>query len=240
MENYNEIGIKKVNNKRITTFILAILAGMFIAFAGYASIVGSYTLNNTSLMKLISALIFPIGLIFVVLFKTELFTGNSLLVIPYIDKKIKLKDLLINWLIVFIGNLIGAVFISVLLYFVLDNNVEMNNYLVKIATNKCNLSFLKALVLGFLCNILVCLAVFGASKEKSTIEKIFMIFIPIFTFIICSFEHSIANMFYLTIGYLNGFSNIGTLLLNNLLPVTIGNILGGVFISIGLYYINKN
>ena len=108
INNYLEIAKGKVNNKFIKTFLLAIYAGMFISLAGLLSTVVSLKITNYSVAKILSGLVFPIGLILVILFKTELFTGNSLLIIPVLNKDIKLKQLLRNWLIVYIGNFLGA------------------------------------------------------------------------------------------------------------------------------------
>lgn len=259
-EKYIEVGKGKVNKNWKKTLLLSILAGVFIALAGAASTIVSYQINNPSLAKLLSSIIFPIGLILVILLQTELFTGNSLLVIPLCEKKIKFKNLLKNWVIVFIGNFIGAFIIAGLIYYsglLNSSNNLLGLSFIKIAVSKTSLSFINALVLGILCNILVCIAVYLACGVENKKEKIFMIFPPICLFIILGFEHSIANMYYLTIGMLantnsaihalaieNGIDitvlNIKNALLNNLLPVTIGNIIGGVVFSLCMVYIFKN
>ncbi len=238
LESYIDVGVNKTKKNKIKVLVLSILAGFFIALAGYASVIVSYRVNNPSLSKALSALIFPMGLILVVLLKTELFTGNNLLVIPLLKKKIKVKDLLINWGIVYIGNLLGSIILSLLIYKsgVITSNELLTATFVSIATKKISLSFISALILGFLCNILVCIAVFLATISKSTIEKIFVIFIPIFLFIALGFEHSVANMFYLSIASLLKNFNIIDLLLNNLLPVTLGNIIGGSLMGLILVY----
>ena len=115
ISNYIEVAKGKINNKPIKTFILAIYAGIFIALAGILSTIVSLSITSYSVSKILSALVFPIGLILVIIFKTELFTGNSLLVIPLLNKDIKLKQLLKNWLTVYLGNLCGALIISLLI-----------------------------------------------------------------------------------------------------------------------------
>lgn len=239
IENYMNTAKGKINNKPLKTFVLAIYAGIFIALAGVLSTVASLSINNYSVAKLLSGLVFPIGLILVIFMKTELFTGNSLLVIPLLKKEIKVKQLLKNWLIVYLGNICGALIISILII-----NTPLKDALatkmISIANTKISFSFLEAIVLGILCNFLVCLAVYLSSNAKSTVEKIIVIFLPIFTFVALSFEHSVANMSYLSLGYLLDHNiTIIKLLLNNLLPVTLGNIIGGSLLGLSIWYLRK-
>ena len=229
----------KINNQKLKTFTLAILAGIFISIAAILSVVVSKTIDNYSVAKILSAMVFPIGLILVILMKTELFTGNSLLVIPLLNKDIKISELLTNWLIVYLGNLAGSLIITLLVYNTPLKDVIIASF-IKIANTKISLSFISAIILGILCNFLVCLAVFLASNAKSIGEKIIVIFLPIFTFIALSFEHSVANMSYLSFGYLfDSTITISKILLNNLLPVTIGNIIGGSLLGSLIYYLRK-
>lgn len=231
---YEKIAINKIKNKKIKTFLLAILAGLFISFASLSSAVVSYSVSSNSLAKLLSGLIFPIGLSLVVLLKTELFTGNSLLVIPFVNKKITLKELLTNWLIVYLGNFIGSFIFAFLIYYSSSLNSDLSIYLINIANNKCNLSFISSLILGIFCNVLVCTAIFLSSNATTIKEKITVIFLPILLFIVMSFEHSVANMFYLSIGK---FLDSNLTILNNLIPVTLGNIIGGVIIGLLFNYL---
>ena len=238
LESYINVGVSKVKNNKIKVLVLSVLAGFFIALAGYASVIVSYTVKSASIAKLLSSLVFPIGLILVVLLKTELFTGNNLLVIPLFKKKIKIKELLLNWIIVYIGNIIGSLILAFLVYKsgAITSNELLATAFVSIASKKISLTFLSAVILGFLCNILVCIAVFLATISKTTLEKIFVIFIPISLFIMLGFEHSVANMFYLSLGRMLENFDILELLLNNLLPVTLGNILGGSTIGLIILY----
>ena len=240
INNYLNTAKDKINNKVLKTLILAILAGIFISLASVLSVVVSSKITNYSVSKILSAVVFPIGLILVILMKTELFTGNSLLVIPLLNKDIKLKELLKNWLVVYIGNILGSLLITLLIVNTPLKNAIMDSF-IKITNNKISLSIISAIILGILCNFLVCLAVFLSSNAKSTSEKIILIFIPIFTFVALSFEHSVANMSYLSFGY--AFDNtisISKILLNNLLPVTIGNIIGGSTLGVLIYYLKKD
>ena len=237
LNDYINVGVGKTKNKVLKTIVLSIMAGFLIALAGYASTMVSFSVKNISLSKCLSALIFPMGLILVILLKTELFTGNSLLVIPLINKKINIKSLLINWLLVYIGNFIGSVLLSLLIYRSgsLTNEALVNAF-ISIANKKVSYNFINLLILGTLCNMLVCTAVFLGVTHKNTIEKIFVIFIPIFLFVLLGFEHSVANMFYLSIGALLGKINFINLIIHNLLPVTLGNIIGGILIGLIFNY----
>ena len=239
INNYIDTAKGKIKNKPLKTFILAIYAGMFIAIAGILSTVVALSITNYSIAKILSGLVFPMGLILVILMKTELFTGNSLLVIPLLNKDIKLKELLKNWLIVYLGNLCGALIISVLIINTPLKSVILDK-MITIGNTKINFSFIKAIILGVLCNFMVCLAVFLATNASTITEKIAVIFIPIFIFVALSFEHSVANMSYLSLAYLldNGIT-LGKILLNNLLPVTIGNIIGGTILGSSIWYLRK-
>jgi len=240
IDTYLNTAKSKIANKPLKTFILAVLAGIFISLAGILSVVVSISIDNYSIAKILSALVFPVGLILVILMKTELFTGNSLLVIPLLNKDIKLKELLKNWLIVYLGNLFGALLISLLIINTPLKNIIASSF-IKITNTKISLNITSAIILGILCNFLVCLAVFLASNAKSIGEKVIVIFLPIFTFVALSFEHSVANMSYLSLGYLLDNSiKISHILLKNLIPVTIGNIIGGGLLAIIIYYLRKD
>ena len=238
-ESYTEAAKGKVKNTASNTLVLAIFAGAFIAIAGVASTIGSYAVGNPSISKLISALIFPIGLILVVLFKTELFTGNSLLVIPLINKEIKVKDLIKNLIIVYIGNLLGAIIVALMLKSAghYDNQAYLETVL-KIANTKVSYDFLKAFMLGVLCNILVCMAVLISFSVKTSGTKALVIYLPIFLFIMLGLEHSVANMYYLAAGYINNGIGLKAVLAN-LIPVTLGNVVGGMGFGIIYYLVQK-
>lgn len=239
LDNYLNTAKDKINTKPLKTFILAIYAGVFISLAGILSTVASLTIDNYSLAKLLSGIVFPIGLILVIFMKTELFTGNSLLIIPLLKKDITLKQLSKNWLIVYLGNLCGALIISLLIINTPLREV-IGNKMISIANTKVSFNIIEAIILGILCNFLVCLAVFLSSNAKSTVERIIVIFLPIFTFVTLSLEHSVANMSYLSIGYLlDNNITIIKILLNNLLPVTIGNIIGGSILAASIWYLRK-
>lgn len=239
IENYLEVAKNKINNKKNKTFILSIYAGIFISLAAISSTIASLATNNYYLSKIFGAIIFPIGLILVILTKTELFTGNSLLIIPLLENKITLKQLLKNWIIVFLGNLFGSLLITIIIINTPLKEV-LSEAFIKIANTKISISFHENIILGILCNFLVCLAVYLSSNTKNIVEKILVIAFPIFIFIIMSLEHSVANMFYLSIGYiLDNTITIKEIFVNNLIPVTIGNIIGGTTLSISLWYLRN-
>ncbi|MEG2353406.1 MAG: formate/nitrite transporter family protein [Clostridium sp.] len=249
-----DIGVKKTSNSFLQTLILAILAGIFIASGAFASQVASHSVANFGLSKLIAGVIFPVGLMFVVICGAELFTGNCLLSVACAQKRIKPKDLLRNLTIVFIGNYIGATLIAVLVYFsgaFSLNDAALGGYILKVAYKKSTMSFIQAFSSGIVCNILVCLSVWGTYASKDVVGKVFMAFFPIMAFVVTGFEHCVANMYYLTAGVLAKggdvyykASNLNFDQLNkidakhivaNLIPVTLGNLIGGGVI-IGLSY----
>lgn len=237
-------------------FVLAILAGAFIAFGAQLSIiVGSDATLGFGFTKFIAGAVFSVGLMLVVVAGAELFTGDNLIVISALEKKVRWGELLKAWIAVFIGNLIGSVLIALLLYW--SGLWSMNGNLVgaaalKIAGAKVGLTFVQGLVRGILCNWLVCLAVWMATASKDIIGKLFAVFFPVMAFVASGFEHSIANMFFIPYGILlksvpqvveatgktlADFAglNWATLWTKNLIPVTIGNIIGGAFF-VGFIY----
>ena len=225
----DEIFIKKANLSPVKQFISGILAGAYIAFgAEAANIVGSYMPNP----GLVAGLIFPTGLILVVLAGAELFTGNCLMIIGLFHKKITIAKLLRSWFIVYLGNLAGGIFMAWLLSGQLSPAIR--EYSIKVAVNKSSLSFNDAFIRGILCNWLVCLAVFMSFKADSTIGKAVVLFFPVWLFIASGFEHSVANMYYIPAGIFAGGANISGLI-NNLIPVTLGNIVGGAGL-VGILY----
>ena len=239
LNNYMEIGVNKVGNTYLRTFISAILSGIFISFASIASIVVSSNITNLSISRLLSGIVFPVGLILVVMFKAELFTGNILLIMPYLDKKITLKQMLRNLILVYFGNLVGSIVITFLSFYS-PISIIFAESILKISNTKMSLSFIEGFSLGVMCNILVTSAVFLASTTKDEKAKITLAYFPIFLFIIMGLEHSVANMYYLSIGYLLSDNiSINSIFINNLLPVTLGNIIGGIIIGCSTYYLSR-
>ena len=235
-ETYLSVGEAKVKQSVIKTFLLAIMAGAFIAFAGVGA-----TFGNVYANKVVGAAIFPGGLAMVILAGSELFTGNCLLIMPLLQGRIKGTDLVKNLVIVYLGNLVGAVLVSAITVFsgAFDS---ISQTVIATATAKANLQFFPAFLKGVACNVLVCLAVWMGFSAETAGGKILAIFFPILIFVVAGFEHSVANMFYLPAGFFSVLKSgtdantltVGGALINNLLPVTLGNIVGGM--AIGIVY----
>jgi formate/nitrite transporter len=235
-----KIGVKKTKNKTIQTLLLAIFAGLFIGFGyhGYLMITQTFSKIDIGVSKFLGGSIFPIGLVLILIAGGELFTGNTLISMAYLRKKIDISKLLKNWTIVYFGNFIGCVILALLLFYsgfyhseILINNVlNMVNY-------KVHLSFIEALLRGILCNIIVVLSICMAQKAKDLTSKILIIWFPIMVFVLSGFEHCIANMFIFTLGKLLGSSvTMAQMTLSNMIPVTIGNIIGGGIVIPLFYY----
>ena len=242
------------------------MAGAFISFGGMISIAvqtDSSLFVGKALSKILAGMFFSMGLLLVLMSNAELFTGNSLMVISLLSKKISLGKLLRNWSIVYIANFIGSISIVLLLFY--SGIWKNDQYLYartihSLARSKVNLDFWEAFFRGILCNWLVCMAIWMSISSKAAINKFSALLLPITTFIALSFEHSVANMFLLPFAWLiqpflsssgnlvtNSEFTVGvnwtSILANNLLPVSLGNVFGGVlFVSFifWLAYIFKN
>lgn len=237
-ENYVSIGQKKTEMSFSKTLVLAILAGAYIALAGVGATLAAVSITQPSVAKLISGCVFPAGLAMVILAGSELFTGNCLLSIPLLQRRVTPGAVLRNWGIVYLGNFIGALLISALVVyghtFSLCNG-QVAQAVVAAGQAKVSMSFLEAFFRGILCNFLVCLAVWIAFAADTVSGKILGLFFPIMLFVLCGFEHSVANMYYIPAaiftcaeyGLEPGALNWGAFVLRNLLPVTLGNIVGG-------------
>ena len=232
-----ETGVNKSNLPWWKMIVLGIFAGMFIALAGVGA-----TFGNIYGGKILGACIFTAGLAMVVVAGSELFTGNNLMIMALFDRKIKLCHMLKNWLLVFLGNFLGAIFVAAVVS-VSGLFDSVADTVVATANAKANLSFFEAAVRGMMCNFLVCIAVWMATAATTVSGKIIAIFLPIMLFVLCGFEHSIANMFYIPSGMIMGAiqdliaPSIADFLLNNLLPVTLGNIIGGAILVGSGYYL---
>lgn len=238
-----EISIKKTQHSLKSLFILSVFAGMFIALGAIFFTTVTAFSTNMGLFKLLGGVTFSLGLILVVLTGAELFTGNHLMITGLMEKKISISDTLKNWSLVYLGNLIGSVFIAFLVYWGehhLVSEGKVGAHMVAIAENKVALPFFTAIAKGVLCNILVCLAVLTSLASTTVVGKIAAIVFPISAFVAMGFEHSVANMFFIPMGMLAQGPytppiTIYQFLFSNLLPVSIGNIIGGSLFT-GLLY----
>lgn len=194
-----QISISKSTTDPLRVFALALLAGAFIAFAAaFFTVVTHDSTVGLGMTRLIGGLVFCLGLILVIVAGAELFTGNNLLVMACVDKKITLKQLGINWIIVFFGNLFGSLGVLFLIYLSdhwLMGGGAVGAKAVIIANSKVNLGFIQAFTSGVLCNALVCLAVWLCFASHTVSDKILAIIFPITAFVTLGFEHSVANMY---------------------------------------------
>ena len=255
----------KAQTKWFKLLIKAVMAGAFIALGAAISGVASHAVENVGLAKLTAAVVFPVGLMMVVLFGAELFTSDCLFAMNVFDKKQKISAFLRLLVIVYIGNFIGSILIALLIS--LSGQLDYSSgmlgaYTIKVALGKVNISFPQGVASGILCNILVCGASIMMTCAKDIAGKLLACFFVIMLFVTGGFEHCVANMYYITAGliadgnpeYANlainayGFSadymstlNVANFFVKNLLPVTIGNILGGsLFIGLPMFYLNKS
>lgn len=250
------VGVRKAEAPALTTFTLAILAGAFIALG---AVFATNTAAGSSVLpfgvaKLLTGLVFCLGLILVVVGGAELFTGNNLIVMAWASGKVSGRALLRNWAIVYAGNFVGSMGTAILVFWSKQYTFgggAVGETALKIAAGKASLDFYQALALGVLCNALVCLAVWLTFSARSTMDKIAAIIFPITAFVAAGFEHSIANMYFVPYGLLiKDFDPAfvaeksldlarltwGNFLFNNLLPVTIGNIIGGAVLVAAIYW----
>jgi len=255
-ENYVATGVAKTKLPISKMLMLGFLAGMFIALASVGQTFVSASLSG-SWSRFTSAFVFPAGLAMVLIAGSELFTGNNLIIISVLQKEAKAAAMLKNWFFVYIGNFIGSIVTALIFAYggvgsFYNNEIAIS--VIEIAVAKTSLSFGDALLRGILCNFLVCIAVWMSFAAKDIAGKFLALFMPIWLFVIAAFEHSIANMYYIPAG-LFALNNInyrvafieeygagsllelswGTLWSRNLIPVTIGNLIGGV-VLVGMVY----
>lgn len=227
--------VDKASRPLHKTALLAVMAGAYIAIGAIASTFFLSNFDNFGMAKFMQALAFTIGIVSVILSGGELFTGNILLVAGFLDKKISLSKMLENWIKVYIFNLVGALIIVFIVYFSKNMPEATLTKLMELGTKKVNIPFFEALIMGIGCNILVCLSVWTAGAADAAIGKFFLSAFPVFIFIILGYEHCVANMFYIPMAMILGADvSIGAFL-TSLIPVTIGNIIGGSLIG-GPYY----
>lgn len=246
---YSTIGSGKTKLPFWKLLVLSIFAGAFIAFGAFGSTIASCQVEPAALGRFLSAAVFPIGLMMVLCAGAELFTGNCLIYLSVLDKKAKIKGLLYNLIVVYIGNAIGGIFFAWLITY--SNSIGLYDgalaqMAVKTAVNKVHLPFGEAFLKGILCNVMVCIAVWIAFGAAELTDKILGSYLPVFLFVICGFEHCVANMYFIPVGIFSSMKfaisapglNWATFAINNLIPVTLGNIVGGsIFVAAGYWFI---
>ena len=246
----------KANKSNHTAFLLAIMAGVFIGLGFVYCVIA----NVQGAGKIVGGLVFSLGLLLTIVLGADLFTSTTMTVMSVASKQITLKKMLSNWGIVYFGNFIGALILVGLIIMSghpFDYGGKIGLYYITTSEHKLAHTFIEAVGLGILCNIMVCLAVWMSFSAQSLTDKMVAVLFPVGLFIAAGFEHSVANMFMVPAGIyslmlatpemLTTLTNIETLqatltwqnfLLNNLIPVTLGNIIGGsIFIALYQWFI---
>jgi formate/nitrite transporter len=253
-----DVGVKKASMAAVPTLALAVLAGAFIALGGVFATVALAGAEGApwGATRVLAGTVFSLGLILVVVGGAELFTGNNLIVMAWAGRRIETAALARNWALVYVGNFIGAT--SIALAIVLGGTHRAGGgafgvTAIRIASDKLRLDFGQAVVLGILCNVLVCLAVWLALSARTTADRIVAVVPPVAAFVAAGFEHSIANMYFVPLGLLvtaldpefvvaRGLESQANALSwsafidRNLLPVTVGNVIGGAVLVGGVYW----
>jgi len=251
------LGVRKAEAPLLATFTLALLAGAFISLGAVFSTTvaaGASGVVPYGIVRLLAGLVFTVGLVLVIVGGAELFTGNNLIVMAWAGGKVSSRGLLRNWGVVYAGNFVGAIGTVVLVFVSRQYTFgggSVGTTALATAAAKVDYGFVQALALGVLCNALVCLAVWLTFSARSTIDRIAAIILPIAAFVAAGFEHSIANMYFIPIGlFIKDFDPSFTaascvdvsrltwqsFLLANLLPVTVGNIIGGAVLVAAVYW----
>jgi formate transporter len=268
-----ESGVKRASTDPLTLLVLSILAGAFVAFGAIlattvsAGSIAVATTDGTAafsaglpygVVRLLTGVVFSVGLILVVVAGAELFTGNNIIVMAWASGKVRSRDLLLNWAIAFAGNFAGAFLTAGLMFYTTQYTFGAGSVgmaALSTANAKTSLAFVPALTLGIMCNALVCLAVWMCYSARTTIDRVVTIVPPVTAFIAAGFEHSIANVYFIPMGLFIKTSapdsfwaaigktaadfpalTWGNFLVGNLLPVTIGNIIGGSIMVAGVYW----
>ncbi len=229
----SHVGIKKANTKIWQLFFLGLLAGIYISIGAHLYLVAM----EQDMGKVVAGACFGVGLVLVVIAGAELFTGNIIMIVGAITMLFSLSQLLKNWVVVYIGNFIGAILTAYLVYKsgifgCQPSSSSMGQVAIKIADYKMSLSFSEAFIRGIFCNMLVILSIIMSYFSKDIISKIACLVLPVMAFVASGFEHCVANMYLIPAGiFAKGlsFSELSPMF-HNILPVTLGNIVGGLFI----------
>lgn len=245
-----DIGSKKAENGLLKCFLLAFMGGMFIALATIGSIIATCTIQSYSIASLVAGVVFSTGLMMVVIAGGDLYTGNVLMVVSVLRGKVSILKMAANLCVAFTGNLAGALFVVVMVHYsglLANGSGAILSKLILKAAHKVEYPFHQAFILGVLCNLLVCVAVWMMYSAKDTGGKVLACFFPIMLFILSGYEHIVANMYYIPAGILAvtnaeylkvagvaietvSHLTIGSIL-NNFIPVLLGNLVGGLVIG---------
>jgi len=250
-EAVEKVGVKKANLPFLASFMLAIVAGGGVGFGAlYYTIVASDPTLGFAAVRVVGGLVFTLGLVLVLVGGAELFTGNNLIVMAWASGKVSTRTMLRNWTIVYLGNFVGALGLIVLVFY--SHHLDMNDgrigmSVLSTAAGKIRPDMLTLFCKGILCNVLVCAAVWLAYAGRSVTDKILAVMLPVSAFIAAGFEHCVANMYFLPLAWLlvqtgHAPANFDASLitpagiLHNLVPVTLGNIVGGAGFVGAIYW----
>ena len=255
-----ESGIKRASTDPTTLFVLSVLAGAFISFGAiFATTVSAGTAGLPyGVVRLLSGLVFSTGLLLVIIGGAELFTGSNIIVMAWASRKVTTRALLLNWVVSFAGNFVGAIVTAALMFYTTQYTFgggSVGLTAISTANAKTSLAFVPALTLGIMCNALVCLAVWMCFSARTNIDRVVSIIPPIAAFVAAGFEHCIANIYFIPMGLFikagapdsfwrsvgktaADFPELtwGNFFVGNLLPVTIGNIIGGSIMVAAVYW----
>ena len=254
--NYANAGAAKAKLPISKMLVLGVLAGFLIGFPSCVTNMATYALDNNSTIRMISGLLFAFGLGMVVISGAELFTGNTLITISVLEKKATLGGMLRNWIFVYIGNFVGSMvlsFICAQFGWLSAGNGALAVASMRTAVSKMTMPFQNAFFMGVLCNILVTIGVLMSLSGKDGTSRFIGAWVPVMFFVTCGFNHSIADMTYCMLGlfarnvtaYASAAAEAGIALdsltwgnyfVGNLIPVTLGNILGGVAVGVTMWY----
>lgn len=255
-----QAAINKSKLSMTKMILLGIMAGLCIALGAEASNVAMHNIGNVGVARLVAGTVFPVGLITMILLGGELFTGNCMITMGVLDRKVSIPAMLRNWVVVYFTNMIGAVFVAVMVYYSGQFNYTdglLGAMTIKVALGKVSIAPVTAIVSGVMCNVFVCAAVMMATAAKDVAGKCLAAFFPICAFVISGFEHCVANMYYIPAGILAAKNDtyvakakeaygitsdqlanldIAHFFGSNLVWVTIGNIIGGGVVIGAMYY----
>lgn len=245
-KNYVDIGIHKTMMSAFKMLLLGFFAGLFISFAGIAATTATATMETASAGRLIAAIVFPAGMAMVLIAGSELFTGNNLIIISVLEKKVTVAKMLKNWFFVYIGNFLGAMFVAAMVTYGHVPDLfggKLAEAVINSGVIRTSMNFSDSLIKGILCNILVCIAVWMAFASKDVSGKLLISFWPVMLFVLCGFEHCIADMYYCMAALFTSTEygipadtlTWGNFITHNLIPVTLGNLIGGVGVGTGYW-----
>ncbi len=238
-----DVSEKKANNSFGNMLLLGIMAGMFIALGSVSATVMWGTTGDLGISKFLGAAIFPVGIILVILAGAELFTGNNLMSLGLINGRITAGALLKNWTAIFVGNFIGSIFIAFLVYKgelwgTVGNLNHVGEKAVAVAQAKAGLTFSVAFFRAILCNIVVSLSVWMSLGATTAGGKILTLWFPVTAFVMASYEHVVANMFFIPVGIFHGAAVTWSQMAISFIPVTLGNIVGGgIIVPVAYHFI---